>query len=164
MTTTKALLIGQRRRLALTMVGGFAVLVALTLAVAIAAELADIQTAAAVTDRLVPLLVFYAPAPIAAAGAYARCGGPACLAVGVVPAFVFAALVVVGTVFGVPGVGGGNAPLGGVTMSFALVGLSGAFVGYCAGVTAALLADLAGIGGGDGEGANGEDAGGRQEG
>jgi len=60
---------------------------------------------------------------------------------------VFAALVVVGTVFGVPGVGAGDAPLGGVTMSFALVGLSGAFVGYCAGVTATLLADLAGIGG-----------------
>jgi len=50
-------------------------------------------------------------------------------------------------VFGVPGVGAGDAPLGGVTMSFALVGLSGAFVGYCAGVTATLLADLAGIGG-----------------
>jgi hypothetical protein len=151
MTTTKALLIGRRRRLALTMVGGFAGLVALSLAVAVVAELADIRTAAAVTDRLVPLLVFYAPAPIAAAGAYLRCGGPACLTVGVVPALVFAALVVVGTVFGVPGVGAGDSPLGGVTMSFALVGLSGAFVGYCAGVTAALLADLAGIGGGDGD-------------
>jgi len=149
MTTTKALLIGQRRRLALTMVGGFAGLVALALAVAVVADLADIRTAAAVTDRLVPLLVFYAPAPIAAAGAYARCGGPACLTVGVVPAVVLAALVVVGTVFGVPGVGGGDAALGGVTLSFALVGLSGAFIGYCAGVTAALLADLAGIGGGD---------------
>ncbi|WP_435094259.1 hypothetical protein [Halorubrum sp. N11] len=149
MTTTKALLIGQRRRLALTMVGGFAGVVALALAVAVIADLADIQTATAVTDRLVPLLVFFAPAPIAAVGGYARCGGPACLTVGVVPALVLAALVVVGTVFGVPGVGGGDAPLGGVTMSFALVGLSGAFVGYCAGVTGALLADLAGIGGGD---------------
>ncbi|EMA61746.1 hypothetical protein [Halorubrum lipolyticum] len=153
MTTAKALLLGGRRRLALTMVGGFAGVVALALAVAIVADLADIRTAAALTDRLVPLLVFYAPAPIAAAGGYARCGGPACLTVGVVPALVFATLVVVGTVFGVPGVGGGDAPLGGVTMSFALVGLSGAFVGYCAGVTAALLADLAGIGGGsDGDG------------
>lgn len=146
MTTTKALLIGRRRGLAVTMVVGFAVVVALSLAVAIAAEQANLPTAAAFTDRIVPLLVFYAPAPLAAAGGYARCGGPACLAVGIVPALVFATLVLVGTVFGVPGVGGGDAPLGGVTMAFAAVGLSGAFVGYCAGVTAALLADLAGYG------------------
>jgi hypothetical protein len=156
MTTTKGLLIGQRRRLALTMVGGFAGLVALSLAVAVVAERADLPTAAALTDRIVPLLVFYAPAPIAAVGGYARCGGPACLAVGAVPAVVFAALVVVGTVFGVPGVGGGDSPLGGVTMAFAAVGLSGAFVGYCAGVTAALLGDLVEFGSDDGEGGDGE--------
>ena len=151
MTTTEALLLGRRRRLAATMVGGFAGLVAVSLAVAVVAERADIPTAAALTDRLVPLLVFYAPAPIAAVGGYARCGGPACLAVGAVPAVVFAGLVVVGTVVGVPGVGPGDAPLGGVTMAFAAVGVSGAFVGYCAGVTAALLGDLAGIGGGGGD-------------
>ncbi|MFC7186043.1 hypothetical protein [Halorubrum yunnanense] len=149
MTTTEALLIGRRRRLALTMIGGFAGLVALSLAVAVAADLADAPTAAALTDRVVPLLVFYAPAPIAAVGGYARCGGPACLAVGAVPAVVFAALVVVGTVFGVPGVGPGDSPIGGVTMAFAAVGLSGAFVGYCAGVSAALLGDLVGFGSGD---------------
>ncbi|WP_049982735.1 hypothetical protein [Halorubrum sp. BV1] len=146
MTTTEALLLGRRRRLAVTMVAGFAVVVAIALASAIAADLADLQGAAALADRLVPLLVFYAPAPIAAAGAYARCGGPACLAVGVVPAVVFAALVLVGSVLGVPGVGAADAPLGSVTVSFALVGVSGAFVGYCAGVTAAMLADLAGVG------------------
>ncbi|AZQ13785.1 hypothetical protein [Halorubrum sp. PV6] len=156
MTTTEALLIGQRRRLALTMVGGFAGVVALSLVVAIVADLADVQSAAALTDRLVPLLVFYAPAPVAAAGAYARCGGPACLTVGVVPAGVFAALVAVGSVFGVPGVGSGGDPLAGVTWSFALIGLSGAFVGYCAGVSAALLADVAGFGG-DGEGDDEDD-------
>ena len=155
MTTTKALLIGRRRRLALTMVGGFAGLVVLSLAVAVVAERADLPTAAALADRLVPLLAFYAPAPIAAVGGYARCGGPACLAVGAVPAVVFAALVVVGTVFGVPGVGAGDSPIGGVTMAFAAVGLSGAFVGYCAGVTAALLGDLVGFGGGDGDGGAG---------
>ncbi|MDZ5812178.1 hypothetical protein U4E84_12585 [Halorubrum sp. AD140] len=140
MTTTEALLIGRRRRLALTMVGGFAGVVALAVAAAVIADLADLSTATALTDRLVPLLVFYAPAPIAAVGGYARCGGPA---------LVFAALVVVGTVFGVPGVGPGDDPLGGVTMAFAAVGLSGAFIGYCAGVTVALLADLAGYGNGD---------------
>ncbi|MFD1570819.1 hypothetical protein [Halorubrum laminariae] len=145
MTTTEALLLGRRRRLAVTMVAGFAGLVALALAGTVVADLADLQTVGRLADRLVPLLVFYAPAPIAAAGAYARCGGPACLAVGAVPAVVFAALVLVGTVLGVPGVGGADAPLGGVTASFVLVGVSSAFVGYCAGVTAAMLADLAGL-------------------
>jgi hypothetical protein len=145
MTTTEALLIGRRRRLALTMVGGFAALLTFSLAVAVVAERADIASAAALTDRVVPILLFYAPAPIAAAGGYARCGGPACLAVGVVPAVVLGLLVVLGTVAGVPGVGGGT-PFAGVTVTFATVGLSGAFIGYCAGVTAALLADLAGVG------------------
>ena len=157
MTTTEALLLGRRRRLAVAMVAGFAVVVAIALASAVIADLADLQGAAALADRLVPLLVFYAPAPIAAAGAYARCGGPACLAVGVVPAVVFAALVLVGTVLGVPGVGAADSPLGGVTVSFALVGVSGAFVGYCAGVTAAMLADLAGVGDADGDGRTAND-------
>lgn len=156
MTTTRALLIGRRRGLAVTMVVGFAVVVALSVAVAIVAERADMRTASALTDHIVPLLAFYAPAPLAAAGGYARCGGPACLAVGVVPAVVFAALVLAGTVFGVPGVGGGGSPIGGVTLAFAAVGLSGAFVGYCAGVTAALLADLVGFRNGSDEDANGD--------
>jgi len=38
MTTTEALLIGRRRRLALTMVGGFAGIVALALALAVVAD------------------------------------------------------------------------------------------------------------------------------
>ncbi|WP_418284268.1 hypothetical protein [Halorubrum sp. DTA46] len=151
MATTEALLLGRRRGLAVTMVVGFAAVVALALATALVAELADIPAAAALTDRIIPLLVFYAPAPIAAAGAYARCGGPACLAVGVVPALVFAGLVLIGTVVGVPGVGGGDAPLWSVATSFALLGVSGAFVGYCAGVTAALLVDLVGFGSGEAE-------------
>jgi hypothetical protein len=159
MTTAEALLIGRRRRLALTMVGGFAAVVTLSVALAVVAERADIASAAALTDRIVPLLVFYAPAPIAAVGGYARCGGPACLAVGAVPAVVLTALVVVGTVFGVPGVGG-ESPFGGVTVAFAAIGLSGAFVGYCAGVTAALVADLAGIGGGSGSDGEGDADGG----
>jgi hypothetical protein len=156
MTTTKALLIGQRRRLALTMVGGFAGVVALSLVVAVVADRADVRSAAALTDRLIPLLVFYAPAPVAAAGGYARCGGPACLTVGIVPAGVFAALIAVGSVFGVPGIGSGGDPLAGVTWSFALIGLSGAFLGYCAGVSAALLADVTGFGGGEGDGGDGD--------
>ena len=147
MSTTEELLLGRRRGLAVTMVVGFAAVVALSLVLALVADRAALPTASVVTGRLVPLVVVYAPAPIAAAGAYTRCGGPACLAVGVVPALVFGALVIVGTVFGVPGVGGGDSTLGGIALSFGLVGLSGAFVGYCAGVTAALLADV--LGGGD---------------
>jgi hypothetical protein len=42
-----------------------------------------------------------------------------------------------------------------VTVTFAAIGLAGAFVGYCAGVTAALLADLAGVGRGGEGGADG---------
>ena len=145
MSTTEELLLSRRRGLAVTMVFGFAAAVALALVVALVADLAGLPAASALTDRIVPLLVFYAPGPIAAAGAYARCGGPACLAVGVVPALVFGALVIAGTVFGVPGVGGGST-LGGTALSFGLVGLSGAFVGYCAGVSAVLLADLIGAG------------------
>ena len=144
MVTTEALLLGRRRKLAVTMVVGFAAVVALSSVVALVADLADLSAASALTDRIIPLLVFYAPAPIAAAGAYARCGGPACLAVGVVPTTVFAGLVLIGTVFGVPGVGGGDATLGGIALSFGLIGISGAFVGYCAGVTAALVAELIG--------------------
>jgi hypothetical protein len=147
MPTAEALLIGRRRDRAVGLVVGFAAAVALALVTAFAAEWADVSAIEALTDRLLPLLVFYAPGPVAAAGAYARCGGPACLAVGVVPAAVLGGLVLAGTVMGVPGVDGGDPALGDVTLTFAAVGLSSAFVGYCAGVTGVLGADLLGIGG-----------------
>ena len=149
MPTTKALLVGRRRGLGVWLVVGFAAVVALGHLVAFAAESADVTAATALTDRLLPLLVFYAPAPLAAAGAYARCGGAACLAVGVVPAVVLGGLVLVGTAVGVPGVNGGDPAIGDVTLSFAAVGLTSAFLGYCAGVTAVLAADLLGLGSGD---------------
>jgi hypothetical protein len=151
MPTTKALLVGRRRGLGVRLVVGFAAVVALGHLVAFAAGSADATTATALTDRLLPPLVFYAPAPLAAAGAYARCGGPACLAVGAVPAVVLGGLVLVGTAVGVSGVNGGDPAIGGVTLSFAAVGLTSAFLGYCAGVTAVLAADLLGFGSGDGD-------------
>jgi len=151
MPTTKALLFGRRRGRAVGLVVGFAGVVTLALVAAFAAESADVATASALTDRLLPLLVFYAPAPLAAAGAYARCGGPACLAVGVVPALVLGGFVLLGTLVGVPGVDGGNPAIGDVTVSFAAIGVTGAFVGYCAGVTAVLAADLLGFGSGNSE-------------
>ena len=157
MPTTKALLVGGRRDLAVGLVVGFAGVVTLALVAAFVAESADAATASALTDRLLPLLVFYAPGPLAAAGAYARCGGPACLAVGVVPAAVLGGFVLLGTAVGVPGVNGGNPALGGVTVSFAAVGLTSAFAGYCAGVTAVLAADLLGLGGDGGDPVDGGD-------
>ena len=146
MPTTKALLVGRRRGLAVGLVVGFAGVVTLALVAAFLAESADATGVSALTDRLLPLLVFYAPGPLAAAGAYARCGGPACLTVGVVPAFVLGGFVLLGTVVGVPGVNGGTPAIGDVTVSFAAIGVSSAFVGYCGGVTAVLAADLLGLG------------------
>jgi len=156
MSTTRALLIGRRRGRAVGLVVGFAGVVALALVAAFVAESVGATAATALTDRVLPLLVFYAPGPLAAAGAYARCGGPACLTVGVVPAVVLGGFVLVGTLVGVPGVNGGNPALGDVTASFAAIGLTSAFVGYCAGVTAVLVVDVLGFGGdGGGGGADG---------
>ncbi|QKG91970.1 hypothetical protein HPS36_03555 [Halorubrum salinarum] len=157
MPTTKALLLGRRRDRAVGLVVGFAGAVALALVAGFLAESAGVTTASALTDRLLPLLVFYAPGPLAAAGAYARCGGPACLAVGVVPAAVLGGFVLLGTVVGVPGINGGNPAIGDVTVSFAAVGVTSAFVGYCAGVTAVLAADLLGVGSGEGDGEGGDE-------
>ena len=151
MPTTKALLFGRRRDRAVGLVVGFAGVVALALVAAFVAESAGATTATALTDRLLPLLVFYAPGPLAAAGAYARCGGPACIAVGVVPALVLGGFVLLGTLVGVPGVNGGNPAIGDVTVSFAAIGVTSAFVGYCAGVTAVLAVDVLGFGGGETE-------------
>ncbi|TKX57338.1 hypothetical protein EXE44_10225 [Halorubrum sp. SS7] len=156
MPTTKALLLGRRRGRAVGLVVGFAGAVALALVAAFLAESAGVTTASALTDRLLPLLVFYAPGPLAAAGAYARCGGPACLTVGVVPAAVLGGFVLLGTVVGVPGINGGNPAIGDVTVSFAAVGVTSAFVGYCAGVTAVLAADLLGVGSGSGNSESGD--------
>ncbi|MBP1923526.1 hypothetical protein J2751_002568 [Halorubrum alkaliphilum] len=159
MATSEALLVGRRRDRAVTLVVGFAAVVAVAMVAAVAADWADARIAATLTERAVPLLLFYAPAPVAALGAYTRCGGPACLAVGVVPAVVFAGLVVVGTLFGIPGVGAADGPFGSLTGGFAAVGLTGAFIGYCVGVAAAMVTDLFGIGGGGDEGGRKDDDG-----
>ncbi|WP_096393756.1 hypothetical protein [Halorubrum trapanicum] len=157
MPTTKALLFGRRRDRAVGLVVGFAGVVTLALVAAFVAESAGVTPATALTDRLLPVLVFYAPGPLAAAGAYARCGGPACLAVGVVPALVLGGFVLLGTLVGVPGVNGGNPAIGDVTVSFAAIGVTSAFVGYCAGVTAVLAADLVGFGSGDADEEGGDE-------
>lgn len=143
MATTEALLFGRRRGRSLAFVAGVTAAVVLALVASLVAQVASPEHPATrvLHENAVPLLLFYAPAPLAAAGGYARCGGPACLAVGVVPAVVFGALVFVGGVVGLPSVAS-DAPVWGVTLAYALAGLSSAFVGYCAGVTGAVVVDL----------------------
>ncbi len=149
MASSEALLVGRRPDRALGLIGGFAVAVAVTVLAVLVADLGDLPTATAVLDGVVPLIVFYAPAPLAALGAYLRCGGPACLAIGVVPATVLLVVVPVGTVLGVPGVADGSMIPAEAPISLALVGLTSAFLGFCAGVTAALVADVVGIASGE---------------
>lgn len=144
MTTTKALLFGGRRERAIGLVVGFSVAVGAVAAVTLLASAVDLRPVATLSARTLPVLVVYAPAPIAAVGAYARCGGPACLAVGVVPVVVLAVLLAVASAIGAPGVAGG-AWVAKPTGSFLVGSVASAFVGFCAGVTAALVADLVGI-------------------
>ncbi|RLM81562.1 hypothetical protein D3D02_18965, partial [Halobellus sp. Atlit-38R] len=61
MPITKALLLGRRRGRAVGLVVGFAGAVALALVAAFLAESAGVTTGSALTDRVLPLLVFYAP-------------------------------------------------------------------------------------------------------
>ncbi len=148
MASSEALLVGCRRDRAIGLVGGFAVAITVAVLAGLVADLADLQTAAAVLDGALPLIVFYVPAPLAALGAYLRCGGPACLALGVVPAVVLVAVALVGSAIGISGVVNGGTVLLETSVSLALVGLTGAFVGFCAGVTATLVADVVGVGSG----------------
>lgn len=144
MTATKALLFGGRRERAIGLVVGFSVAVAAVAAATVVASAVDLRAVATLSSRTLPVLVVYSPAPIAAVGAYARCGGPACLAVGVVPVVVLGSFLTVTAAIGAPGVDGG-AWVTELTGSFLIRGVSSAFVGFCAGVTAALIADLVGL-------------------
>ncbi|MFC5135736.1 MULTISPECIES: hypothetical protein [Haloferacaceae] len=144
MTTTEALLFGRRRERAIGLVVGFSVAVGAVAAVTLLASAVDLRPVATLSARTLPVLVVYAPAPIAAVGAYARCGGPACLAVGVVPVVLLGALLAVASTIGAPGVAGG-AWVVELTGSFLIGSVASAFVGFCAGVTAALVVDLVGI-------------------
>ena len=150
MTTTKALLFGRGRGRAVGLVVGFTVAVGLVASATLVASAVDHWSVATLSARTLPVVAVYAPAPIAAVGAYARCGGPACLAVGVVPVVVLGALLAVGSALGAPGVDGGTW-VADLTGSFLARSVASAFVGYCAGVTAALVADLVGVGSGEGE-------------
>lgn len=89
-------------------------------------------------DVGLPFVLFYAPGLVAAVAAYFRCGVAACLIAGVVPGACFAAIAVIGAALGVPGVGGGDAPLGSITLAFAAIGLVAASAGYFVGASVRL--------------------------
>lgn len=145
MATSEALLVGRERHRAVGLVVGFAAALAILFGAVLLAGRLDLGTTATLVDRMLPPLVTYGPAPLAAVGAYARCGGPACLAVGVVPAVVLAVVATAGLVVGIPTLAG-DVAVWELTVGVGAVGLTSAFGGYCAGVTAALAADLLGIG------------------
>ncbi|QHS16893.1 hypothetical protein [Halopenitus persicus] len=157
MVTTESLLFGAGRRRGLSLIGACGAVTAVTVLAVLA--LGSVAPSHHVTsflaDDALPSILLYLPAPIALVGAYARCGAPSCLAVGVVPGVVFGAIVVVGGLLGVPGTGADATVLGlsiGLSIGFSVVGLSSAFVGYCTGVTAVLALDAFREGGGRGAG------------
>ncbi|MDG5818603.1 hypothetical protein [Natronococcus sp. A-GB7] len=85
-------------------------------------------------DIGLPFVLFYAPGVVAAVGSFLRCGAATCLVVGLIPAGVFASTAILGSVLGVPGVGGGDAPLWSITLAFATISLVAAIVGCVVGL------------------------------
>lgn len=118
------------------LVGGFGLLVGGTLLAVVVTNTLGTEhpVRRGVYDVGLPFVLFYAPGLVAAVGAYLRSGAVACLAVGLVPAALFATVAIVGTVLGLPGVGGGDAPLWSITVAFSAVGVVYAAVGYVVGV------------------------------
>lgn len=134
-TTTEELMWGRSAAPRLELVGGFALLVAGTL---IAMALTNVLAAEHPLRRVLhdiglPLVLFYAPGGVTAIGGYLRCGATTCFVVGVLPATAFAVAATVGAVLGVPGVGGGDAPLWSITLAFAAISLVFATIGFTAG-------------------------------
>ncbi|WP_255170002.1 hypothetical protein [Natrononativus amylolyticus] len=117
-------------------VGGFALLVGGTLVAFVATNVlgTDDPVRRFVADVWFPVVLFYAPAPAAAVGAYLRCGAVTGLLVGLVPAGLFATTAVLGTAFALPGVGGGDAPLWSITLAFATISAVAAGAGFLVGL------------------------------
>ena len=134
-TTMEELVWGRSEAPRLELVGGFTLLVVGTLiAMALTNLLAtEHPLRRALHDIGLPLVLFYAPGGATAIGGYLRCGAATCLVVAVLPATVFALVAVVGSALGVPGVGGGDAPLSSITLAFAAISLIFATIGFIAG-------------------------------
>ncbi len=144
MVTTEALLFGDRPSKSVSLVVTYA---AITMTALVGAAFAgtvspDSPVTTLLRQDLLSVVLFAAPGLIALGGSYARCGAPACLAVGLVPGVSVAVLTVT---VGILDVLAGGTP--GVTLGFAFagsvayVGLLRAFLGYCGGLTVALLVD-----------------------
>lgn len=144
MVTTEALLFGDRFSKSVALVAVYAAIVLTALIGAAFAATVSPESAytALLRQDLLEVVLFSAPGLVALGGGYARCGAPACLSVGLVPGVSVAVLTVV---VGVLDVLAGGTP--GVTLGFAFagavayIGLLRAFLGYCAGVTVAVLVD-----------------------
>ena len=134
-TITEELVWGRSEAPRLELVGGFALLVAVTLiAMAFSNALAtEHPLRRALHDIGLPVVLFYAPGGVTAIGGYLRCGAATCLVVAVLPVSVFAVVAAVGAVLGVPGVGGGDAPLWSITLAFAAISFGFATIGFIAG-------------------------------
>ncbi|WIV67601.1 hypothetical protein [Natrialbaceae archaeon AArc-T1-2] len=117
-------------------IGGFAVLVLITLITTVATNGlgTDHPVRRFFYDVGLPVILFYAPGAAAAVGAYLRCGAVTCLVVGLIPAAFFVVVAVVGSTVGAPGVGGGDAPLWSITLAFATISMITAGVGFVVGV------------------------------
>ena len=139
-------------------IAGFAALVLATL---LAVVVTNVLEPANPVRRLVsdvgaPFVLFYAPGLAAALAAYLRCGAVTGLAVGLVPAASFATVAIVGGVVGLPGVGGGDAPLWSIMLAFATVSIVAAVVGFVAGTVLRVVVTAVRRRGGDETGATSE--------
>lgn len=159
MTTTRHRLVwgspGAPRAL---VIGGFAALVLATLLAVVATNVLEPANPVrrVVYDVGFPFVLFYAPGLAAALAAYLRCGAVTGLAVGLVPAAFFATVAIVGVVVGLPGVGGGDAPLWTITLAFATVSIVAAVVGFAAGTVVRVVVMAVRRRGGDETGATSE--------
>lgn len=127
------------------LIGGFAAVVAVAM---VATALSNGLGAADPIGRFLydvglPATLFYAPGVVAAVGAFLRCGAATCLVAGLVPAAVFATVAIVGTALGLPGVGGGDAPLWSISLAFATISVVAAAAGCLAGFAARFVSAVA---------------------
>lgn len=132
---------GRPRAPRLEVVLGFAVLVAGALIVTAVSNGLDAGHPGRrfLRDMGLSFVLFYAPEVVAAVGSFLRCGAATCPLVGLIPAGVFASTAILGTLLGLPGVGGGDAPLWSITLTFATIGLVAAIAGCVAGLAVRLV-------------------------
>lgn len=140
MVTTEDLLVGERRTRSIAFLGAYASIVAGTLLATLAAELLAPGLAEPLREELVPVVLVYAPMPVAAVGGFLRCGAPASIAVGLIPGIGYSVAVVLAAVLGLS-VDSGPMPLWGLSAGLLFTGVIWAFAGFCIGVATAMGVD-----------------------